>query len=218
MHPVPGIGRLGCHCSRGKEREVEEIHDSPGTEPQQVASGPPPIDVRDEAGLISALNPVNAGRRILVRPGTYRVGVPLTVPDRATLRGAGVMLFDQGLPDRFDPHVRTTTITAGSDFKGNLVTLGNQSLLRSLILEGANQVGLDAEGRGGNVVAVASRAQHDSISATIEECVINNKLKSDGVRETDGPTGARSSPIRAIPKNPHRPIRGRTRVRPSLSR
>ena len=73
---------------------MEETYGSPGTEPQQVAGGPPPIDVRDEAGLISALNPVNAGRTILVRPGTYRVGVPLTVPDRATLQGAGVMLFD----------------------------------------------------------------------------------------------------------------------------
>jgi hypothetical protein len=36
---------------------MEKIHGSSGTEPQQVASRPPPIDVRDEAGLISALNP-----------------------------------------------------------------------------------------------------------------------------------------------------------------
>jgi hypothetical protein len=180
---------------------MEELHGSPGTE-QQDEGGGPPIDVDDEVGLINALKPKNAGRTILVGPGTYRVGVPLTVPDRATVQGAGMMLFDaQGLPKKFDPQIPTTTITASSDLKGNLVTLGYQSLLRSLILEGANQVGLDAEGRGGNVVAIASRAQQPSISATIEDCELINKLKSGGGRDTDGPTGGA---ILAYTRNPQR--------------
>jgi hypothetical protein len=167
---------------------MEEIHGSSGTKPQQVACGQPPIDVRDEAGLIRALNPLNAGRTILVKPGTYGVGVPLTVPDRATLQGAGMMLFDGlGLPDRFDPQIPTTTITASSGFKGNLLILGNGCKVKKLVLRGASQVGLDEAGRGGNVVAVASRTQQESLSATIEECELNNKSKSDAA--TDVPTG-----------------------------
>jgi hypothetical protein len=195
-----------------------EIHRSPGTEPQQVASGPP-IDVRDEAGLISALTPLYAGRTILVKPGTYRVGVPLTVPDRATLQGAGVMLLDAlGLPDKFDPQIPTTTITASSGFKGNLLTLGNGSKVKKLVLHGANQVGLDEAGRGGNVVAVASRAQLESLSATIEECELINKIASGGGPETDGPTGGAILAYTRNPQKPAPPIRGRTRARPSLSR
>ena len=183
---------------------MEELHGSPGTEQQDEAAGPPPILVDDEVGLINALKPQNAGRTILVKPGTYRIGVPLTVPNGATLRGAGVMLFDdQGLPVKLDPHIRTTTITASSEFKGNLVTLGHQSLLRTLILEGANQVGLDGEGRGGNVVAVASRHPNDIVSATIEECELINKIKSGGGPETDGPTGGA---ILAYTRNPERGV------------
>jgi hypothetical protein len=101
-----------------------------------------------------------------------------------------MMLFDGlGLPDRFDPQIRTTTITAGSGFKGNLLTLGYGSKVKKLVLQGASQVGLDDFGRGGNVVAVASRGQQESLSATIEECELINKLASGGGPETDGPTG-----------------------------
>ena len=96
------------------------------------------------------------------------------------------------------------------------MTLGDQSSLRRLILEGANQVGLDDAGRGGNVVAVASRGQDDIVSATIEECELNNKIKSGGA--TDGPTGGAILAYTRNPQNPHHPIRSRTRARPSLSR
>jgi hypothetical protein len=112
MHLVPGRGHLGCHCSRGREREWKNHKDSPGTEPQQLASGPLPIDADDEAGLISALADRNAGRTIRLLSREYTVNKTLVVPDGMTLQGAGVMLFDdQGLPVKFKQGT-TTTITA----------------------------------------------------------------------------------------------------------
>ena len=41
---------------------MEEIHSSPGTAPQQVASGPPPITTADD--LIDALSQATAGDTI----------------------------------------------------------------------------------------------------------------------------------------------------------
>jgi hypothetical protein len=71
------------------------------------------------------------------------------------------MLFDdQRLPVKFKQGT-TTTITATL----NLVTLGNQSWVRRLVLQGASQANENDLGRGGNVVAVASRARDDMISA-----------------------------------------------------
>jgi hypothetical protein len=123
---------------------------------------------------------------------------------------------------------RTGHITASSGssgFKGNLVTLGNQSRIRKLIenaqtaidsspeqrmnlLEGANQFGLDDAGRGGNVVAVASRDTNDIVSATIEQCELINKITSAVGPETDGPTGGAilaytRNPKRGAPPPPH---------------
>jgi hypothetical protein len=156
-------------------------------------------------------HPQNAGRTIRLLSSEYKVEMALTVPNGATLQGAGVMLFDdQGLPVKFKQGT-TTTITAKPGLKGNLVTLGNQSSLRRLVLEGAgaNQVGLDDAGRGGNVVAAASRARGDIISAMIDECKLINHNKSMPTTTSQCPSlkltgrrGARSSPTHAIPKNP----------------
>jgi hypothetical protein len=79
------------------------------------------------------------------------------------------------------------------------VTLGDQSSLRGLVLRGPNQpVALqDHAGRGGNVVAVASRGQNDTVSATIVQCELINRIKSGG--GTDGPTGGA---ILAYTRNP----------------
>ena len=130
---------------------------------------------------MSALIPRNAGRTIRLLSREYKVDKTLVVPDGATLQGAGVMLFDdQGLPVKFKQGT-TTTITAKPSLEGNLVTLGNQSSLRRLVLQGApNQVALDAAGRGGNVVAVASRDRDDIVSATIDECELINKMTGWG--------------------------------------
>ena len=96
----------------------------------------PPIDVDDPAALIRELKSQNAGRTIQLKPGTYQVGVPLLVPDGATLRGAGVMQPEQGLPVKFKPGT-TTTITARDRLVGNLVTLSDGSAVRGLVLQGA---------------------------------------------------------------------------------
>jgi hypothetical protein len=181
---------------------MEEPHGSSGAGQQPSAGGPPPIDVTDEADLINALIPQNSGRTIrLLRP-EYKIEKPLTVPNSATLQGASVMLFDdQGLPVKFKQGT-TTTIRARNNLKGNLVTLGNQSSLRRLVLQGANQVGLDDAGCGGNVVAVASRAPDDIISATIDECELINEITSGGGPETDGPTGGA---VLVYTRNPQKP-------------
>jgi hypothetical protein len=180
---------------------MEDAYGSSGTVQQPAAGVPPPIDVTDEADLINALIPRNAGRTIRLLSLEYKIEKPLTVPNGATLQGAGVMLFDdQGLPVKFKQGT-TTTIRAKNNIKGNLVTLGNQSSLRRLVLQGANQganqVGLDDAGCGGNVVAVASRAPDDIISATIDECELINEIKSGG--GPDGPTGGA---VLAYTRNP----------------
>ena len=68
---------------------MEEPSGSPGTEPQQVASGPLPIDADVEAGLVSALVPGNARRTIRLLNREYRVNKTLVVPDGVTLQGRG---------------------------------------------------------------------------------------------------------------------------------
>jgi len=54
---------------------MEEVHGSPGPEPQQVASGPPPIRTADD--LIAALGDAAAGDTIPLLAQEHRVGVPL---------------------------------------------------------------------------------------------------------------------------------------------
>jgi hypothetical protein len=115
-----------------------------------------------------------------------------------TLRGAGMMQVVDGLPVGF--HGTTTKITAKADFKGNLLTLGNGSKVERLILHGAEQVGLDAAGRGGNVVAVASRVQGETVSTTINQCELINKIKSD-----IGPDGPVGGAILVYTRNPPAP-------------
>jgi hypothetical protein len=176
---------------------MEEIQGFPGTEPQQVASGPPPI--MTAADLIYALSRASDSDTIYLPSREYMVGVPLLVPDGVTLQGAGVMDYDaQGLPVGFKPGT-TTKITAKSNLAGNLVTLGDKSSVKGLHLQGASQIQVDGEGRGGNVVAVASRRPSQSVSATIERCELNNKITSGAA--TDGPTGGA---ILAYTRNPQR--------------
>ena len=127
----------------------------------------PEIVVTTAAELQSALSPANAGARILVRAGVYDLSQALTVPDRATLVGEGVMSFDEsGLPTGFEPS-GTTLLRATSAVVGDVLTLGDGATIRGLVIE-------DVAGRlvAGNAVAVVSRAAGDFISARIEECEI----------------------------------------------
>ena len=127
----------------------------------------PDIVVTTTSELQSALSPANAGARILVRAGVYDVSEALTVPDRATVVGEGVMSFDEsGLPTGFEPFGRTL-LRATTAVIGDVMTLGDGATVRGLVIE-------DVAGRlvAGNAVAVVSRAAGDFLSARIEECEI----------------------------------------------
>src|SRR5262245_39617881 len=133
----------------------------------------PDIVVTTVAELQSALSPANAGARILVRAGEYDLSQALTVPDRATLVGEGVMSFDEsGLPTGFEPSGRTL-LKATAGLVGNFLTLGDGATVRGLAIE--NIAG------PGHAVAVVSRAPGDFVSARIEECeIINPNLPANG--------------------------------------
>src|SRR5215510_14109693 len=106
---------------------------NPPVEP--VGVGTPDIVVTTAAELQSALSPANAGARILVRAGVYDVSQALTVPDRATLVGEGVMSFDEsGLPAGFEPSGRTL-LRATVGLVGNVLTLGDGATVRDLVIE-----------------------------------------------------------------------------------
>jgi len=146
-------------------------------DPSLVATSPqePDIVVTTAAELQSALSPANAGARILVKAGVYDVSQALTVPDRATLVGEGVMSFDEsGLPTGFEPSGRTL-VRATAGLVGNFLTLGDGASVRGLAIE--NVVG------PGHAVAVVSRAPGDFVAARIEECeIINPNLPAGGGR------------------------------------
>jgi len=147
--------------------------------PSTVAafSQEPDIVVTTAAELQSALSPANAGAHILVRAGVYDVSQPLTVPDRATLVGEGVMSFDEsGLPTGFEPNGRTV-LRATAALVGEVLTLGDGATVRDLVIE-------NVAGRlvAGNSVAVVSRAAGDFLSARIEECeIITPSLTPAGI-------------------------------------
>lgn len=153
--------------------------------------GRAPIVVDTTNELRDALVEAEAGQRILVRAGTYAVDGPLAVPDGVTLEGEGVMLGG-GLPTRFKPGTETT-IVALSTLEGDLLTLGDNTVVRRLLLQ-------DTRDRVGNVVAVLSRGPDSSVSASIVECEIVNPdpLDQAGV---DGPTGGG---VVALTRNPAR--------------
>src|SRR5499427_5701128 len=105
--------------------------------PASVASSPqePDIVVTTASELQSALSPANAGARILVRAGQYDVSQALTVPDRATLVGEGVMSFDEsGLPTGFEPSGRTL-LKATAALAGDVLSLGDGSTVRGLAIQ-----------------------------------------------------------------------------------
>jgi hypothetical protein len=131
--------------------------------------------------LQAALTPGNAGARIVVRAGDYEVPEALTVPDRATLVGEGVMMFDEtGLPTGFKASGRTA-IRGAASLVGDILALGDGATLKFLAVE-------DAAGRtSGNPVVVVSRAAADSVSARITECEIVNPNPSGII--PSGPTG-----------------------------
>jgi hypothetical protein len=155
-----------------------------GTEPGRLAASvqEPDIVVTTATELQSALSPANVGARILVRAGEYDVTQALTVPDRATLVGEGVMTFDEsGRPTEFEPAGRTL-LRATAALVGDVLTLGDGATVRGLAIE-------DVVGRlvAGNAVAVVSRAAGDFVSPRIERCEIINP--NPALAQRQGPTG-----------------------------
>ena len=147
---------------------------------QAAADGGQTIVVDDAAELVAAMSPEHAGRRILVRAGSYLVSQTLVVPDGATLEGEGVMLLDEtGLPAGFAAGTRTS-IAMTANVPGDVLTLGDGVTVRRLALE-------DLPGRSGNAIGIVSRHDRDRVSATIVETEIVNP-NPHGVAP-QGPTG-----------------------------
>ena len=150
----------------------------PAIEPALAASDDT-IIVSSSAELVAALTPENAGRRIVVRAGSYVIDQPLTVPDGAMLEGEGVMLLDDGgLPAGFADGTRTT-LTVTANIPGNVLTLRNGATVQGLEIA-------DLPGRSGNAIGVVSGAPGDRVSATIAEIEIVNPNRHAML---DGPTG-----------------------------
>ena len=182
---------------------------------------PAPLLVRTSGQLVEALTPGNAGRRILVARGEYRIDRPLQVPDGATLEGEGVMSFGaDGLPAGFEPGTETVLrVTAG--FHGQVLTLGHRSELRGLrVLDLANPPSQPSL-RQGNVVYVVSRAPGDVIAASVVECeLVNPNLVgfSDAGPHGHGVVALTLNPNLGAPPAAHEGARVSVRVQRSVVR
>jgi hypothetical protein len=138
------------------------------------------IVVSSVAELVAALAPENAGRRILVRAGSYNVTQLLSIPDGTSLEGEGEMVFDgSGRPSGFATGTRTT-ITMTANVPGDFVTLGNGASVRRMAFE-------EMAGRTGNVIGVNSRDEGDLLSARISEVEVMQPNAHAVV--PSGPTG-----------------------------
>lgn len=114
------------------------------------------VTVTTTAELLAALSPENAGRRILLRSGTYDIDRPLTIPDGITPEGEGTMHPDgAGFPTGFGSSVHVT-LQMTANVPDDMLTLGDGVTLRRLEV-------VDRTGRSGNVVAVYSRRPGDQV-------------------------------------------------------
>jgi serine/threonine protein kinase len=146
---------------------VESSSSSPATTGPVLRWRNNTAEISTAAELAAALVPVNAGRRVRLRPGIYDIDQPLTVPDSMTLEGAGVMRFARdGLPTGFSDDTRTTIrMIAGTG--GDVLTLSDGVTVRNVEIA-------DFAGRSGNVIALVSRRPGDRVSATILESIVVN--------------------------------------------
>jgi hypothetical protein len=182
---IAAVSALGC-ADDGADAPSAPNGSAPSS--QAVAGA---IIVGTAAELAAALTPDNAGRRILVRAGSYAVTTPLTVPDGATLEGEGVMqIGGDGLPVGFGSGPRTT-LTMSANVPGTMLRLGHRATLRRLQIA-------DLADRAGNVVAILSRSAGDRVSASIVESEIIN-LSPMGANP-DGPTG---NAVLVLTQNPN---------------
>ena len=147
----------------------------------------PEISVATAAELIDALKPEQGARRIRMRAGRYTLAAPLSVPDGFELTGEGVMQLDPGgLPAGFVAGTETALV-AGEQLHGDVVTLGDGTLLHGLRIEGPARDPAQDGAATGNIVMIASRRPGDQLSATLRECEIVNH--SGAGFNSIGPTG-----------------------------
>src|SRR5690606_34749181 len=116
------------------------------------------VVIDDATELLAALDPANRVRHVRLRPETYLIDRPLSLPDGMTLEGMGIMRHDaDGRPTGFDDNTRTTLRMTGN-VGGELLTLGHGTTVRNLEI-------VDLAGRSGNIIGVVSREPGDSVSA-----------------------------------------------------
>ena len=126
--------------------------------------------VRNVAELRAALDGGVAATTVRLLAGDYPLDRPLVVPDGVLLEGIGTMAVRDGRAAGFDAGP-VTVIRAARSFDGDLVTLGNDARVRSLLLLDQTP-SRGAALRQGNVVALVSRSAGDRLSARIEDCEI----------------------------------------------
>ena len=96
------------------------------------------------------------------------------MPDGFELTGEGVMQLDPGgLPAGFVAGTETALV-AGEQLHGDVVTLGDGTLLHGLRIEGPARGPAQGEAAKGNIVMIASRRPGDQLSAALRECEIVN--------------------------------------------
>jgi len=158
--------------------------------PAVAASAPGTIVVEPGDKLEDVLVPANAGRRILVRKGTYPVTRPLVVPDGVTLEGEGVMTYGaDGLPAGFAPGTQTLLVDAlGLGVSADILTLGDGVKLARLAVESEVEVATPGVPFFvPSLIQVPSRGVGDAVTASIDECELFNR--NGGGIEPRGPTG-----------------------------
>jgi len=133
-----------------------------------------PLRVTSASELLAALQPANDGRLIEIAAGEYEIDRPLSVPDGATLVGAGSMsIGSDGLPAGFAAG-KATTLRVTAAFEGDVLTLGNRSRIERLRLLDLETPPSAPVQRRGNVVSALSRGTGDVVEASVQECEIVN--------------------------------------------
>jgi hypothetical protein len=142
------------------------------------------IVVRTSAELLTALSSGKGAHEIHIARGRYSIDQPIVVPDGVSITGDGVMRFEEdGTPTGFEAGTETILDTAAG-VNGDLLTLGNGSALRGLVLIDDPRANKE---RAGNVVSVVSRSPGDVVAGSIIECeIFSSNTKSFSM---DGPTG-----------------------------
>jgi hypothetical protein len=165
------------------------------------------IVVSDPSQLWGTLSdPSSAGKTIRLLAIDYPVTQPLVLREGATLVGAGVMTYHaDGLPAGIDPDTRSRLLAAPT-LVGDILTLRDGSKVAGVSIEDFMWTQELRARSSGNLLVVSSTQANDRITATIEECELQNPNGS-GVA-FNGPSGRglvviTRNPREAVPPAPH---------------